>query len=97
MSPIVWLIAWLLRLACSAFIRTDRAVCRTGFYLNGVRPDGSSECIQAPPGNGQDECVRGKGGQDRQFSAEQNSYPVAIACTWAKRPAVTGPREARCL
>ncbi len=97
MSPVIWFLAGLFELLLSAFTRPDRVQCGKGTYLLGVRPSGSSQCIQAPPGNGQDECVRGKGGQDCQFSAEQNSYPVAIVCTGAKRPAVTGPREARCL
>ncbi len=86
MSP---LLLWL----AGMLTRPTSAECRPGFYVNGVRPSGTTECIEAPRGNGADECVRGK---PCTFADDAPRYPIAIVCAAGTAPRVIDARHVRC-
>lgn len=69
------------------------ARCCHGFYVNGVRPSGDTECIEAPAGTGSDECIAG--GQCR-FADDAPRYPIAISCPSGHRPIVVDSMTVGC-
>ncbi len=89
MSP---LILWLASLLTRAE-RTDHAECRPGWYVNGVRPSGQTECIKAPSGNGSNECIPGGA---CTFIDNADRYPIAVTCTGGTSPRVITERSVGC-
>lgn len=73
--------------------RPDRAECRTGFYVNGIRPTGITECIRAPAGNGARECVPGA---PCTFADDAPRYRLQLWCAAGTEPRVVDARHVRC-
>lgn len=52
-APVPYLLLWLASRLLSLFTTLPRtAQCAPGFYVDGVRPSGYTECVEAPSGYG---------------------------------------------
>lgn len=88
------IVAYLLaRLATEPRPRT--VACERGFYLNGVRPSGETECIQVSPVTPGDECGRGETCSGDW--PDMPSYPVRVWCDEGEMAVVVDERTARCM
>lgn len=76
-----------------AIIAALVVTCCRGYYVNGVRRDGSTQCIKAPSGTGALECV--DSGACR-FTDTDPRYPIAIHCTGGSRPIVVNSDAIGC-
>ncbi len=78
----------------TTFDRPQSATCQPGFYVNGIRPTGATECIQAPIGRGDDECVAGG---RCSFDVEPVVLPVQLRCDRGTEPRVIDSTHVRCV
>ena len=74
--------------------RADHVRCAPGYYVNGVRRSGVSQCIRAPR-PGEAECAPGKPCDDIG-SDDAPRYTVRVVCERGSEPRVVGAGELVC-
>jgi hypothetical protein len=69
-------------------VSPSHQTCLRGFYVNGVRPNGSYECRSIPPRDDQlDEWIK---------SAVEQSYKAQVYCTGGSHPIVVDYKTVGC-
>ena len=85
-------LATLVTLCICMLVRPTHVVCPVGWYVNGVRSDGRTECMPKPIG---DETLTPSGIVDH--SVQPPGYVrVRIYCTGGSRPIVVNDRTVGC-
>ena len=70
------------------------AKCAPGWYVEGVRPNGLTTCVYAPPGG----CGDAAGTPAEQMACvyEEKRYPIGVHCTGGAHPIVVDERTVGC-
>lgn len=76
----------------STFVRNDRFTCPGGFYAEGVRPNGDSQCRQVPPAG----CGEPRPPNDRPCVGEGYVIPSKVYCTNGTSPILVNERTVGC-
>ncbi len=94
--PLVLLLASLLLRLWSALVRPTHAACPQGYWVNGIRPSGITDCIEVPgPDTADTDC--GKQGRCSGNGPALARLPLAIHCPSGRIAVVTkAPREVGC-
>lgn len=80
-------------LCCSAGVRPKAGRCPPAWYVNGIRPSGTYECLRIPGGDPQ---YDGAGGWPDRAIDLPGSLRSRIYCTGGSHPiVVTSDREGR--
>jgi hypothetical protein len=83
-----------LLLALATCSPPERAQCPVGWFAEGVRPDGSTTCVHAPPRHCGD--AAGSAGEQAPCVYEERRMAMRVYCTGGAHPIIVDERTVGC-
>lgn len=91
-DDVVHMLLGLVVLLAFAFARPERATCPAGYYVEGIRPSGSTLCRRSETGG--PDCAGAAACPDIEI--DRHPIPLQIYCTGGSTPIVVDARTVGC-